>query len=431
MPLCDGRSDGPGHHVNCPERRADSTVHLRQGDLMLCEDCNDYRFPSLSASETAKSRRKANAGKKSASVTEPGPSSADPVPVTVAAGKDAPVDVCGDIVSDSNVNAGAKVIVNELLSYACYHRNGCRQPALVSVICGFYTPSEITAAKRSLVELFHDNLKDTVLATERRSSSSRPAHEAELEDVTGMLDLLDTKDLLNTVTFAAVNLGRVPGYAPEETNLCSIIERHAKLDTVVTDLTKRVFTTDQVVTRIESKVDEIHVNMHNRKNSDNMQHGGSGTTTARRDMHARDQNVVVFGVRETSDWWKQLSDVLNFAAGRDVTVQDAFRIGRVVLGKQRPILVKLNNLWDRRLILSNCRHLASCDNYMSNVFINADEALEERRKKTLRRLAKKAVRERKTVETSGDESVLYIDGVVVFSVKEGLVRDNVGTVNDG
>jgi len=41
------------------------------------------------------------------------------------------------------------------------------------------------------------------------------------------------------------------------------------------------------------------------------------------------------------------------------------------------------------------------------------------------------VRERKTVETSGDESVLYIDGVVVFSVKEGLVRDNVGTVNDG
>jgi len=51
-------------------------------------------------------------------------------------------------------------------------------------------------------------------------------------------------------------------------------------------------------------------------------------------------------------------------------------------------------------------------------------------KKTLRRLAKKAVRERKTVETSDNESVLYIDGVVLFSVKEGLVRDNVGTVND-
>ena len=102
-----------------------------------------------------------------------------------------------------------------------------------------------------------------------------------------------------------------------------------------------------------------------------------------------------------------------------------------MLGKQRPILVKLNNFWDRRLILSNCRHLASCDNYMSNVFINADEPLEERRKKTLTPLANKAVRERKTVETSDNESVLYIDGVVIFSVKEGLVRDNVGTVNDG
>ena len=40
------------------------------------------------------------------------------------------------------------------------------------------------------------------------------------------------------------------------------------------------------------------------------------------------------------------------------------------------------------------------------------------------------MRERKTVETSDNESVLYIDGVVLFSVKEGLVRDNVGTVND-
>jgi len=72
------------------------------------------------------------------------------------------------------------------------------------------------AAKRCLVELFHINLRDTGLTTERRSSStSRPAHEAELEDVSGILDFLDTNDLLNTVTFAAVNLSRVPGYHPK------------------------------------------------------------------------------------------------------------------------------------------------------------------------------------------------------------------------
>ena len=65
------------------------------------------------------------------------------------------------------------------------------------------------------MELFHINLRDTGLTTERRSSTSRPAHEAELEDVLGILDFLDTNDLLNTITFAAVNLSRVPGYHPK------------------------------------------------------------------------------------------------------------------------------------------------------------------------------------------------------------------------
>jgi len=106
---------------------------------MLCESCSDYRFPTQSASESAKSRRKPSAVKKSASVlpsvTDPGPSHADPVAAGI--GKDVPVDAIGVTESDSYVTTDAKLIANELLSYACYHRNGCRQHALVSVICGF------------------------------------------------------------------------------------------------------------------------------------------------------------------------------------------------------------------------------------------------------------------------------------------------------
>jgi len=45
MPLCEGRSDGPGHHAPCPDKRADASVRNRQGDLMLCGSCADYRFP--------------------------------------------------------------------------------------------------------------------------------------------------------------------------------------------------------------------------------------------------------------------------------------------------------------------------------------------------------------------------------------------------
>ena len=49
MPRCEGRSDGPGHQQQCPENRSDSTVHRSQGDLMLCNACELYRFPALAA----------------------------------------------------------------------------------------------------------------------------------------------------------------------------------------------------------------------------------------------------------------------------------------------------------------------------------------------------------------------------------------------
>ena len=40
-------------------------------------------------------------------------------------------------------------------------------------------------------------------------------------------------------------------------------------------------------------------------------------------------------------------------AGRTVEINDAFRIGPLNSGKVRPIVVKLMNIWDKRLVLSN------------------------------------------------------------------------------
>ena len=46
MPLCEGRADGPGSLLPCPDKRNDDSVRGRQGDLMLCDACCEYRFPS-------------------------------------------------------------------------------------------------------------------------------------------------------------------------------------------------------------------------------------------------------------------------------------------------------------------------------------------------------------------------------------------------
>ena len=140
----------------------------------------------------------------------------------------------------------------------------------------------------------------------------------------------------------------------------------------------------------------------------------------------RAKNIVVFGLPETRDngvWRSQLMDVLKLTAGRSVEISDAFRIGVYNTGKTRPVIAKLNNVWDKRIVLSNCRQLSACSDYMKKVFIVSDEPVEVRRKRTLERLRSKAESERKVAQVSDDNSFLYVDSVLVFTMKDGFVRE--------
>jgi len=49
MPVCQGRATGPGQVQPCPDKRSDSTVRGRQGDLLLCDACTEFRFPTVTA----------------------------------------------------------------------------------------------------------------------------------------------------------------------------------------------------------------------------------------------------------------------------------------------------------------------------------------------------------------------------------------------
>ena len=182
-----------------------------------------------------------------------------------------------------------------------------------------------------------------------------------MEDILGVVDFLDTSDKLKTMMFAAVNLSRLPGYGPEDTNVCALAERQTNLRATVDQLAAKVdvlgqpvqldrqqfeISSDvkQTLTLIDKKIDDIRDKVSNIF-PPNIATGG--TSTSSHVMQTRERNVVVFGIQETSDWRKKLTDVLNFVAGREVTVQDAFRIGRVASGKSRPVLVKLHSTWDR------------------------------------------------------------------------------------
>lgn len=261
----------------------------------------------------------------------------------------------------------------------------------------FFTPSEIADAKKCLIGVFGHQLSDSSFATVRRASTSRQAHEVELDDILGITDHVDSRNMLGAARFVAADLSRLPGYGPEDTNMCAVVDRQQRLDSAVAGLTVKVESLSQLSDeRTQSVSTEVSQKllpeMRNaissmEKKMDEIQQAVNDITSkpaqTKSSDQPRDKNVVVFGVAEVPDWRGKLADVINFTAGRDITVSDAFRVGRVGTGtdKPRPIIVKLCNVWDRRLVLSNCRMLSTCTNYMSKVFITADEPLEERRKK--------------------------------------------------
>jgi len=144
------------------------------------------------------------------------------------------------------------------------------------------------------------------------------------------------------------------------------------------------------------------------------------TTTQSRDID-RSMNVMLFGVSEDKDasvWRGKADRALEFTAGHSVDVTDMFRVGRFSDGEVRPILGKLRNGWDRRIILINCHKLTD---YTERIFVAPEESLEDRRARMLERIKYRSERVGKLV--SVDNGILSVDNVQVFSLKDGKLNN--------
>ena len=98
MPRCEGRPDGA-----CPMKVNNSSVKLTQGDLMLCRDCDQYRFPTVT---TAVSKQDYSSTSSKATTSAP-----VPLPVTNSS-NDRPSP------EENNPGVERKVVINELLFFS-------------------------------------------------------------------------------------------------------------------------------------------------------------------------------------------------------------------------------------------------------------------------------------------------------------------------
>lgn len=473
MPRCEGRSDGPGHHQQCPESRNDSSVHRSQGDLMLCDACEVYRFPELVAAGCKTDIRKSNritsrsnkppsedSGSNAAQVQlQSGPSTGvkrDGVPASPAdlLVTDVPgVGVLKNEHGSAAHNTLPPVVCSDLLMYVNYFRDRAEIDNVKNVLVSFYSCSEISDAKKQLTMLGVEAMS-CEFATERQSSTQRSASEAEVDDIFGLFDVLDHGGLLENVKFAACNYDRLPTYGPEDLNRCELADRQSRTENAFAALSAKVDLlassnqkpatylgpdSNQIVEMFDKKLqastqviqDQLRqlTSVCTQLKVSNPIPGDSSHSDMRARPIDRTRNLVVSGVEEGRDaavWRSTVDDVLCKAAGRNVQILDAFRIGGrfdPTKARPRPILIKLHSTWDRRIVLNGAHNLATEPRF-TRVFLSPDEPTDVRRQNTLERLKKRAVRDGKHV--SANNGVLLIDGITVFSLERGYVRRHDG-----
>jgi len=244
------------------------------------------------------------------------------------------------------------------------------------------------------------------------------------------------QNTLEGYLFVGTNLSVLPKFGPEEINIATIADRQARMEETVNTLSSNIIALKPDSAEMEHRLNVFESVISSQLEKLTVLSDQLAATAAmvkdfgsavprshtQRDESTTDRsaNVVVFGVKESSDmpvWRQAVTNAFRHILGHDVDIDDMFRVGRYSAGKIRPIIVRLHSAWDRRLLLSRTFKLKSFDD---KVYVVPDEPLLVRRKRQLLRLKAKAEREGKNVSVVNE--VLSVDGVTVFTVKDGVIK---------
>jgi len=143
-------------------------------------------------------------------------------------------------ITDTVFGNEVHVVCNELLAYAQFYRDRSTFENVKQVAVHFYAPNEISAAKKELIRVAGSSVASLNFVSDRRSSVQRSASEAEVDDILHLFEAMDNIGLLQKVKFAALSLDRLPKYASEDTNMCTVVDRQTRTEATVEDLSTRV-----------------------------------------------------------------------------------------------------------------------------------------------------------------------------------------------
>jgi len=129
MPLYEGRPDEP-----CPQRRNDTSVKLWKEDLLLCADCEIFRFPYLASKSAIASATTADNAKLCSNSGRSGGS------------------------ADGSDTLKRPVILNDLLCFVQNKVHNFPVGVIKSTIAEFYRDDEVLSAKQSLLKAVNEKV---------------------------------------------------------------------------------------------------------------------------------------------------------------------------------------------------------------------------------------------------------------------------------
>ena len=105
--------------------------------------------------------------------------------------------------------------------------------------------------KKVLIYEFQSFLANSTLLTERHSSTSRPAHEAEVDDIMGIFDMLDGQNELGGYIFVGANLHLMPKFGPEELNVAAVLDQQIRTENTINSLKSSFGTVSPAMAELE------------------------------------------------------------------------------------------------------------------------------------------------------------------------------------
>ena len=204
MPRCEGRPN-----EECPAKVNNSSVKNSQGDLMLCKDCEIYRFPYMATKSSATTQR-------SSAMTDSNSNSA-------------PTDSSdGAVVSNTTAISDRKVIINELLFFVINQYDNHTKAAIQSLVSMFFREDEIMTAKQVIIQHVPTSLASATQSCTRRRIGDSKADRS-VEDILYIVGIFDENDARDSLPmFCASSLTRIPMMPDDMTDMAAI--RHELSD---------------------------------------------------------------------------------------------------------------------------------------------------------------------------------------------------------